>query len=882
MSSGSMPECIGAAKTHSTTVLVALHIFIPRWPHGRHRAQRRLKQNFWPARHGERQSGGRGGGAEAGALGHLARRGSEVAEVLLAVVVRRHLRQPLILYLRHRADELLAGHHQFIVHHTSRQRLCQPILWVHVHGLFVLDGAIVATALQLGRVEEEACRDSLFDSLVVLRVGDHVDFHTLHEAHQLIPHIARALHGPNLHKVLEAKLRGEVGLCPGIVHVHQRDVVTDIAPVEVLVGVVGVHRLVLGAIEYRVPNGQHGTDGGHLLSHLVLLGGEDRFGHHGIQRELSHAAPQLGQFPPVVEGTQGVQLLQGAQQRLRRRRVHEVEVHQIVDAQALQHQHHRAKIGALDLRDGILLELVLKRPSRVQPEGLAGGCAPCAASSLQRRSSADRRDLQAEHARPRVVAVLLAEPRINDVPDAVDGQGRLCDVGGQHNLARVRRSGLEDLGLQIGRQVGVNGGDDHLHHFAAHAASALLEQLLAGLDLFLPREKHQDIAARLREVHLQRRQHRGIHVVRLGLLGVEDVHRIPTSGDPEDGGVIEVLAELLGVQGGAGDEELDVGPEASNVLDQAEQNVRVQRALVGLVHHHHAVGCQVRLAQELSQQHAIRHVLEHRFLRRAVLEADGVPHLLPQLAPHLLGNTGRDRHSSDAAGLCASDAPSFAVPRLMQILRNLSGFTRAGLADNDQDLVFGDSLQKALLVLVHGQQGAGVLQGLERGALGLGPLLLLVHLHLPIRLLPGKHLALDKVDAVIEHVVVRLLLGLLVLGAGLHAGAGYLMALPVLLLLPGSRLLLLLAHVLVACSEDFIALVAAVGAFGIVGVGHAIDVFVLDVLQVLALLLGQPQHLLLVLQLRLLLLRQLYVPEHHFLIANSVLHLLELGVLALS
>lgn len=39
-------------------------------------------------------------------------------------------------------------------------------------------------------------------------------------------------------------------------------------PVEVLVGVVGVHRLVLGAIEYRVPNGQHGTDGGHLLSHL--------------------------------------------------------------------------------------------------------------------------------------------------------------------------------------------------------------------------------------------------------------------------------------------------------------------------------------------------------------------------------------------------------------------------------------------------------------------------------------------------------------------------------------------------------------------------------------------------------------------------------------
>jgi hypothetical protein len=44
------------------------------------------------------------------------------------------------------------------------------------------------------------------------------------------PHRLRCRQGPEqleprLHKVLEAPLRGEVGLCPAVVHVHQRDVV---------------------------------------------------------------------------------------------------------------------------------------------------------------------------------------------------------------------------------------------------------------------------------------------------------------------------------------------------------------------------------------------------------------------------------------------------------------------------------------------------------------------------------------------------------------------------------------------------------------------------------------------------------------------------------
>lgn len=51
----------------------------------------------------------------------------------------------------------------------------------------------------------------------------------------------------------------------------------------------------------------------------------------------------------------------------------------------------------------------------------------------------------------------------------------------------------------------------------------------------------------------------GVEVVGFGFLGVEDLDGIGTSGDGEDGAAEEVLGELLGVEGGGGDDELEVG-----------------------------------------------------------------------------------------------------------------------------------------------------------------------------------------------------------------------------------------------------------------------------------------------------------------------------------
>lgn len=67
-------------------------------------------------------------------------------------------------------------------------------------------------------------------------------------------------------------------------------------------------------------------------------------------------------------------------------------------------------------------------------------------------------------------------------------------------------------------------------------------------------------------MHLQHRDHRSIDVVGLRRLGVQDIDWISPARHSEDGRVVKVLAELFRVQRGRGDEQLEVGPEARDVL----------------------------------------------------------------------------------------------------------------------------------------------------------------------------------------------------------------------------------------------------------------------------------------------------------------------------
>lgn len=74
--------------------------------------------------------------------------------------------------------------------------------------------------------------------------------------------------------------------------------------------------------------------------------------------------------------------------------------------------------------------------------------------------------------------------------------------------------------------------------------------------------------------------------------------------DHEDTRIVKVLGELLRIESGRGDDEAEVSfSEARDVFHQSEEDIRMQRALVGFVNHHHTVGLvQVRSDQIKSNQ----------------------------------------------------------------------------------------------------------------------------------------------------------------------------------------------------------------------------------------------------------------------------------------
>ena len=70
-------------------------------------------------------------------------------------------------------------------------------------------------------------------------------------------------------------------------------------------------------------------------------------------------------------------------------------------------------------------------------------------------------------------------------------------------------------------------------------------------------------------------------------LGVVYLHRVASTRNPEYGGIVKKLGELVRVQGGTRDEKLDLWTEPRDVLYQTKQDVRVKSAFMSLIHNHH-------------------------------------------------------------------------------------------------------------------------------------------------------------------------------------------------------------------------------------------------------------------------------------------------------
>ena len=196
---------------------------------------------------------------------------------------------------------------------------------------------------------------------------------------------------------------------------------------------------------------------------------------------------------------------------------------------------------------------------------------------------------------------------------------------------------------------------------------------------------------------------------RLGQRPVADLHRERAPGDLDDGGGLvlgaEVLGEALRIDGGRGDDDLQVRPLRQDALEVAQDEVDVEAALVGFVDDDGVVFAQQLVALDLRQQDAVGHELDlggpADFAREPDLEA----HFLADLDAEFLGDALGHGAGGEPARLGVADQAVLAQAQLQAHLGDLGGLTRAGLAGDDGHLVGGDGGHQVLAALGNRQLG---------------------------------------------------------------------------------------------------------------------------------------------------------------------------------
>ncbi|MCO5547112.1 hypothetical protein L7F22_000554 [Adiantum nelumboides] len=251
----------------------------------------------------------------------------------------------------------------------------------------------------------------------------------------------------------------KVGVAPGVavavgaplgVAVEQRQVVA-LGDVELFARGVGLVLPLAGPVKDRGDR-EHGDDGKNL-GRAAVLGrgtGDEHLAQARLHGELGHALADEGEVADVVERTQDPELEHGSQEVVLGRRVHKVKLEQVLYAEALEQEHRVGQVCALDLGNAVLKQLLLEGRLGVEAVGAAGARASGAAGALVGIGAADGRDLERVHAHTRIVDLELAVAGVDDVHDAVDGERRLGNVGGDDALALAVLGRVEDLGLQVG------------------------------------------------------------------------------------------------------------------------------------------------------------------------------------------------------------------------------------------------------------------------------------------------------------------------------------------------------------------------------------------------------------------------------------------------
>ncbi len=123
-----------------------------------------------------------------------------------------------------------------------------------------------------------------------------------------------------------------------------------------------------------------------------------------------------------------------------------------------------------------------------------------------------------------------------------------------------------------------------------------------------------------------------------------------------------------------------------------QQEVDIERPLVGLVDDDRVILAQFRVTAGLGQQDAVGHHLDEGILACAIGETDLGTDLLADLHAQLVGDARGHRTGGDAAWLGVPDHRADTEPEFEAHLGQLRGLAGTGLAAHDHDLVVPDRL----------------------------------------------------------------------------------------------------------------------------------------------------------------------------------------------
>mmetsp|Transcript_44092 Transcript_44092/g.95819 ORF Transcript_44092/g.95819 Transcript_44092/m.95819 type:complete len:271 (+) Transcript_44092:242-1054(+) len=266
------------------------------------------------------------------------------------------------------------------------------------HHLVVADGQVVTALLQMCHLHEVSCHQALSDVGIVLLVSEvsthHWQLQSLHGPLQLLSDVFSRFHGPGVDVAVIAELCW-VGTLGGILLVRMEDVqerqMVTIQVREAVLCIVGFLAKLLGSHE-DIGHGEHGGNGQNLVAAFEFGRIDQHLCQLGIQGKLRRLVAGIREVAVVIEMVQEVQHLQRSHHRLRRRWIQEIKVHQIVDAQLFQGQHHHAQVGSQDLRICLFRELRSEGLLSVQTEALARPRASGAPGALRRRGLGHRRN----------------------------------------------------------------------------------------------------------------------------------------------------------------------------------------------------------------------------------------------------------------------------------------------------------------------------------------------------------------------------------------------------------------------------------------------------------------------------------------------------------